>query len=121
MSFFRLCLAGVLLCPWAAPPQTSPASPLEEDLSPPQAMNFTLEGKITRHVPGKVTVNTQENMLFQVRYGDRTEIKRSDGSPGTSKDLRVGVRVRVEGELTESGEIIAARIDVLPAPASGRR
>jgi hypothetical protein len=47
-----------------------------------------------------------------VRYDDKTDIKKSDGSPGTANDLRVGVVVRVEGDLTESGEIIAARIEI---------
>jgi hypothetical protein len=77
-----------------------------------EAMNFTVEGKITRHDPGKLTISSGENIIFRVRYDDKTDIKRSDGNPGTTKELRVGVVVRVEGELTEAGEIIAARIEI---------
>lgn len=75
-------------------------------------MNFTVEGKITRHSPGKLTLSTEENIIFHVRYDDKTEIKRKDGSPGSAKDFRVGVKVMVDGELTEAGEIIAQRIEV---------
>jgi hypothetical protein len=75
-------------------------------------MNFTVASKITRQAPGKLTINTGENILFHVRYDDKTEIKKSDGSPGTAKDLHVGLVVRVEGELTEAGEIIAVKIEI---------
>jgi len=77
-----------------------------------QDMNFTLEGKITSLTADKLTVASEENMLFHVRYDDKTEIKKPDGSPGTAKDLRVGLRVGVAGDLAESGEITAKRIDI---------
>lgn len=73
-------------------------------------MNFALEGKITQQAPGKLTISTEENIIFHVRYDDKTEITLKDGSPGSAKDLRVGVRVRVEGELTEAGEVLARKI-----------
>jgi hypothetical protein len=77
---------------------------------PPQAMDFVLEGKITRKVQDKLTVNTGQNILFTVRYSDKTEIKKSDDSAASPDDLKVGIKIRVMGELTESGEVLAARI-----------
>jgi hypothetical protein len=77
---------------------------------PPQAMDFVLEGKITRKVQDKLTVNTGQNIVFTVRYTDKTEIKKSDDSAASADDLKVGVKVRVMGELTESGEVLAAKI-----------
>ena len=84
-----------------------------------QAMSFTLEGKITQHTAGKLTVSTEENIVFHVNYGEKTEIKRHDGSQGSEKDLRVGVRIKVEGDLAESGEIESRKIEIESEPASG--
>ena len=80
--------------------------------SSPQDTNFTLEGKVTERVDGKLTVSTEENIIFHVAYGERTEIKRKDGSAGTENDLQKGVKIRVEGELAESGEINAKKIEL---------
>jgi len=105
-------LAAILsawLIPFSATPSLADAHSL---LLRAQAMNFTVEGKITKQAPGKLTISSGENIIFHVRYDEKTDIKKSDGSPGTANDLRVGVAVRVEGELTESGEIIAARIEI---------
>lgn len=82
-----------------------------------QAMNFTVEGKINTLGENKFTLRTEENMIFHVRYDERTEFKSEDGSPATNKDLRVGREVKVEGDLTESGEIAALRIELLKSPA----
>jgi hypothetical protein len=79
-------------------------------------MNFTVEGKITRLAPNKITLSTEENMVFHVVYSDQTEIKNKDGRSAAAKDLRVGLRVRVDGNLTESGEIIARRIEIQQSP-----
>ena len=81
-----------------------------------QAMNFTVEGKINTLGQNKLTLNTEENIIFHVRYDDKTEFESDDGSPASSKDLRVGLRIRVEGDLTESGEIVALKIELLKAP-----
>ena len=81
-----------------------------------QAMNFTVEGKINTLAQNKLTLNTEENMLFHVSYNDKTEFKSDDGSAASSKDLRVGLRIRVDGDLTESGEIVAGKIELLKAP-----
>jgi len=77
------------------------------------AMDFTLEGKISRHEPGKLTISAEGNIIFHARYDDKTTFQHADGSPASSKDLRVGVMVRIEGELPESGEIVAHRITLL--------
>lgn len=75
-----------------------------------ETSSFTLDGKITQAESGKFTVNTEDNILFHVRYDDKTEIKRADGTDGSAKDLRVGVSVHVVGDLEESGEIAATKI-----------
>jgi hypothetical protein len=83
-----------------------------------QAMNFTLEGKINSLDHNKLTVHTEENIIFHVNYDDKTEFKDEDGKPAHSTDLKVGLRIRVEGDLAESGEIGAQRITLLKAPPS---
>jgi len=85
---------------------------LSQSEAPGQAMNFTVEGKITEHTPGKLTLRAEGNMVFHVRYDDKTEVKNKDGSPASAKDLRTGLKVRIEGELTEAGEVIAQRIQL---------
>ena len=77
-----------------------------------EPMNFTLEGKINKVETGKFTVSSEGNIIFHVRYDDKTEIKHQDGSAGSSKDFRVGIQVKVEGDLTESGEIVARKIGI---------
>ena len=95
----------VLLANPAPHPRLLSHSATSQDASP-----FSLQGKITKLEAGKFTVNTEENILFHVRYDDKTEITRADGSAGSEKDLRPGVWVEVKGNLEESGEIAAASI-----------
>jgi Domain of unknown function (DUF5666) len=105
-------LAAVLVAASAAL-QASPAPqnrPPDPRASAQDSSRFSLQGKITKVEAGKFTVNTGENILFHVRYDDKTEITRADGSKGSEKDLRAGVWVEVEGDLEESGEIAAATI-----------
>ena len=113
MRCLQVYTLAAILSAWLIPLSATPSLP---DVPPlllrAQAMNFTVEGKITKQAPGKLTISSGENIIFHVRYDEKTDIKKSDGSPGTANDLRVGVAVRVEGELTESGEIIAARIEI---------
>ncbi len=85
---------------------------LSQSTTSQDASPFSLQGKITKVEAGKFTVNTEENILFHVRYDDKTEITRADGSAGSEKDLRPGVWVEVKGNLEESGEIAAATIKV---------
>lgn len=80
-------------------------------LALPQS-NFTLEGKVTQKTEGKLTVSTEENIVFHVRYDEKTEIKLKDGVQGSANDLKPGLKVRVEGDLTESGEIVAQKIQI---------
>ena len=87
-----------------------------EALRAGQETNFTVEGKINTLDHNKLTLNTEENIIFHVRYEEKTEFKSDDGSPASSKDLRVGLRIKVEGDLTESGEIVAQRIELQKAP-----
>lgn len=82
-------------------------------VSAQDAMPFSLQGKITRLEAGKFTVNTEENILFHVRYDDKTSITLPDGSAGSEKDLKTGTWVQVRGDLEESGEIAAATIKLL--------
>lgn len=55
-------------------------------------------------------MNTEDNILFHVRYDDKTTFTRTDGSAGSDKDLKYGVWVRVRGNLEESGEIAATTV-----------
>ena len=87
-----------------------------ETLRAGQAMNFTLEGKINTLDHNKLTVHTEENIIFHVSYDDKTEFKSDDGSPASSKDLRVGLTIKVDGDLTESGEIVAQKIELKKTP-----
>jgi len=103
-------LAGFLLLQLPSSPAKVLSQPAA--LVPAQEMNFTLEGKITSITGNKFTVNSEENMLFHVRYDDKTEIKKKDGSPGSGKDLRVGLKVNIAGDLAESGEITAKKIEI---------
>lgn len=75
-------------------------------------MNFNLEGKITKLEHEKFVVSTTENIIFHVRYTDKTTFQQEDGTSASAKDLRVGITVRVEGDLTESGEIVAKKIQI---------
>ena len=81
-----------------------------EALQANQATNFTLDGKINSLDHNKLTVHTEENIIFHVSYDDKTEFKSDDGSPANSKDLRVGLKIHVDGDLTESGEVVAQKI-----------
>jgi hypothetical protein len=119
-SMFRLCapffyvplVIYLASCAWSSSSEAQVARAWRAG----QAMNFTVEGKINTLGQNKLTLNTEENIIFHVRYDDKTEFKNDDGSPASSKDLRVGLRIRVEGDLTESGEIVALKIELLKAP-----
>ncbi len=101
--FFTLQFSRTVL---SSPPNAMPNRSAQDD------MNFTLEGKITEKSAGKLTVSSGENLIFHVLYNDKTEIKRKDGSPGTSQDLRTGLTISVAGDLAESGEITAKKIAI---------
>ena len=106
---------AVLLLSGSHPVRAVPslATSLASSAAAQEAMDFTIEGKISRHEPGKLTISAEGNIIFHARYDDKTTFQHADGSPASSKDLQVGVMVRIEGELPESGEIIAHRIQLL--------
>jgi hypothetical protein len=106
---------GILLLFCNPPMQGLPpcATSLATRAAAQEAMDFTIEGKISRHDPGKLVISAEGNIIFHARYDDKTVILHADGSPASAKDLQVGVMVRIEGELPESGEIVAHRIQLL--------
>jgi hypothetical protein len=85
------------------------------DLQPVQESesNFTLEGKVTQKIEGKLTVSTEENIVFHVRYDEKTDIRVKDGAQGSGQDLKTGLTVAVQGEFNKSGEVVAHKIQVL--------
>ena len=105
-----VCLAG---CAWNSSSEARVPRPLLSD----QAMNFTMEGKINTLGQNKLTLQAEDNIIFHVSFDDKTEFKSDDGGPASSKDLSVGLTIRVEGDLTESGEIVAQRIVMLKTPS----
>lgn len=84
----------------------------------PQESNFDLEGPISKQVPGKLTIDQGQGIFFRVVYDDKTAIVKDDGSSGSEKDLKIGLRVHVVGDLQASGEIKAARIEIEPKEGS---
>jgi len=74
--------------------------------------NFTLEGKVTEKSEGKLTVSTEENILFHVRYDERTDIRLKDGAQGSGQDLNIGLTITAQGEFNKSGEVVAHKIQV---------
>jgi len=98
---------------WSSCPDRQPAAILR---AAPE-MDFTLEGTVHTLDHNKLTIHTEDNIIFHVSYDDKTEFRDEDGKPGHSTDLKVGLRIRVEGDLAESGEIGAQRITLLKAPS----
>lgn len=97
---------------------SAPAEPPAYFGAQDEVSGFTVEGKISKVEAGKFTVSTEENIIFHVRYDDKTEIKHPDGSAATSKEFRVGAHVKAAGEFTDSGEIAAKKIEIQPAKDS---
>lgn len=79
---------------------------------PPENPSFDLEGTITHQSPGKLTISSGENIIFHVTYDDKTAILQADGKRGSERDLRVGIMVHILGELEESGEVKAQKIEI---------
>jgi Domain of unknown function (DUF5666) len=79
----------------------------------PQGSNFDLSGTIHEASKGKFTVDSGQGIFFHVVYDDKTTIVRADGTPGSTQDLKVGAKVHVVGDLSESGQVNAARIEML--------
>lgn len=79
---------------------------------PPQESNFEVEGTVTKQSAGKLTLDSGQGMLFRVVYDDKTAIAKQDGSAGSEKDLTLGIKIHVTGDLQTSGEIKAQRIEI---------
>lgn len=82
------------------------------DNPPPQDISFSVNGAITEQSPGKLTVDSGQNLLFTVKYDSATKIERQDGKPASSSDLRVGIKILAKGSLTEAGDVIAKTITI---------
>ncbi len=112
MKQFRLAplttvqLLLTLVLTFAGQPLTACASAQDEPMS------FSLDGKITQILGNKLTVNTEGNIVFRVVCNEKTLVTRKDGGPGSPKDLSVNTRIHVDGELTESGDIIARKVKI---------
>ena len=106
---YRRCFSALVVWTTMLPAALASTRPRTPPLSP-QAMNFTLEGKITKQDAGKLTVSTEQNIVFHVSYDEKTQIQHEDGGQASGQDLQVGMQIKVEGELTESGEIKAQKI-----------
>jgi hypothetical protein len=90
--------------------------------NPPPDISFSVNGAITEKSPGKLTVDSGQDMLFTVKYDSTTLIQHQDGSPAKDSDLRVGVKILAKGDLTEAGDVIAKTITIeaeSKAPAKG--
>jgi hypothetical protein len=79
---------------------------------PPQDISFSVNGSITEKSPGKLTVDSGQNMLFTVKYDSTTQLQHEDGSPAKDSELRVGIKIQAKGVLTEAGDVIAKTITI---------
>lgn len=85
---------------------------LTQALAAPQNSPFDLNGTIHDASKGKFTVDSGQGIFFHVAYDDKTAIVRADGTAGSAEDLKVGATVHVAGDLSETGEVKAARIEI---------
>jgi hypothetical protein len=81
--------------------------------SAPQNSPFDLSGTIHEASKGKFTVDSGQGIFFHVVYDDKTAIVRADGTAGSAEDLKVGATVHVAGDLSETGEVKASRIEMV--------
>ncbi len=79
---------------------------------PSQDISFSVSGTITERSPGKLTVDSGQDMLFTVKYDSTTQIQHHDGSPAKASELRVGIKILAKGVLTEAGDVIAKTITI---------
>lgn len=78
----------------------------------PPDISFSVNGTITEESPGKLTVDSGQNMLFTVKYDSTTQIQHEDGSAAKASDLREGTKILAKGTLTEEGDVIAKTITI---------
>jgi len=82
--------------------------------------NFDLEGKITERSKNRLTVDTGQGILFHVTFDDKTSIERADSSAGSEADLKVGAKIHAIGELQDSGDVQAQKIEIEAAEKSAK-
>jgi len=92
---------------------------LTQALAAPQNSPFDLNGTIHDASKGKFTVDSGQGIFFHVVYDDKTAIVRADGTAGSAQDLKVGGTVHVAGDLSETGEVKAARIEMVAETKKG--
>jgi hypothetical protein len=80
--------------------------------APQGSSNFDLSGTIHDASKGKFTVDSGQGIFFHVVYDDKTTIVRADGTTGSAEDLKVGAKVHVVGDLSETGQVNATRIEM---------
>lgn len=97
-----LSLLAIPICSWASQGENPP----QQDIS------FSVSGPITEQSPGKLTVDSGQNMLFTVKYDSTTKIEHEDGRPAQASDLHVGTKILAKGALTEAGDVIAKAITI---------
>ncbi|HVB29598.1 MAG TPA: DUF5666 domain-containing protein [Terriglobia bacterium] len=107
-------LATLLLLGLALPGRPLYASGFQGQNPPPQNISFSVNGTITESSPGKLTVDSGQDMLFTVKYDSTTQIQHDDGSPAKASELQVGVKILAKGDLTEAGDVIAKQITLEP-------
>ena len=100
----RLALAAALFCVALLVAIAEPAAGQES--------NFDLEGTISHQEPGKLTIDTGDNIIFHATYAADTPISHADGKPASKDDLKIGVKVHIAGDLQESGEVKSQKIEI---------
>jgi hypothetical protein len=109
----RFRLNGLLNLTFVALCAVSLTATLAQAVGAPQgSSNFDLSGTIHDASKGKFTVDSGQGIFFHVVYDDKTAIVRADGTSGSAEDLRVGATVHVVGDLGETGEVKATRIEM---------
>ena len=98
-------IAVVVLCCWSL-------AALLADVALAQESSFDLEGTISQHEPGKLTIDTGGGIIFHATYAADTPIVHADGKPATDKDLKIGVKVHIFGDLQQNGEVKSQKIEI---------
>jgi hypothetical protein len=108
----RIRLSGLLNLTFVALCAVCLTVSLSHAVGASQGSNFDLSGTIHDASKGKFTVDSGQGIFFHVVYDDKTAIVRADGTTGSAADLKVGATVHVVGDLGETGEVKATRIEM---------
>jgi len=66
-----------------------------------------------------LTHQTQKERQFRVVYNSQTVINATGSAAATATTFQVGQRIVAVGNVTETGEIVATRIHIIPGKATG--